>query len=69
MTNRAPLIGQTTLGHLPGVSTQDRIGALLRAKARHSKAQLSCDIGLFGSDRDQMDLLDMEMFHDPTNEE
>lgn len=61
--NRAPLTGQTTLGHLPSVSTQDRIGAVLRAKARPSKAQLSCDIGLFGSDRDHM-----EMFQDPTND-
>lgn len=63
---RAPLICQTTLGHIPSVPTRDRIGALLRAKARPSKAQAPMDIGLWSDDASQLDLI--EMFQEPTNE-
>lgn len=68
MTNRAPLIGQTTLGHLPSISTKDRIGAVLRAKARPSKAQQPMDIGLWSDEAAQLDLLDMSMFQQPVED-
>lgn len=67
MPNSASPIAQLTLGAIPGVTTADRIGALRRARAMPSKAQVPCDIGLFGDTAAQLDLI--EMLQDPTNEE
>lgn len=63
----SPLAGQLTLGAIHGVTTRDRIGALRRANARPSKVQAPMDIGLWSDDAAQLDLLDIEMFHEPTN--
>lgn len=67
MTHKAPPIAQPTLGAIPSVTTRDRIGAVMRAKALPRKPQLPCDIGLWSDDAAQLDLI--EMFQQPTNGE
>lgn len=64
---RAP-VSQPTLGAIPSVTTADRIGAVLRARATPRKPQLACDIGLFSDDAAQLDLLDMGMFQQPVED-
>lgn len=68
MTHRTSPIAQLALGAIPAATTADRIGALRMAKALPSKPQRPMDIGLFGSDRDQIDLLDMGMFQQPVED-
>lgn len=67
MTHKASPIAQLTLGAIPGATTADRIGAVLRARATPRKPQQPCDVGLFSDDAAQLELI--EMFQDPTNEE
>lgn len=59
MTHRTSPMNQMTLGAIPSVTTADRIHALRRARALLPKPQRPMDIGLFGSDHDQLDLIDM----------
>ena len=58
---------QTALGSIPSATTADRIRAARQARALPAKAQRSCDIGLFSDDASQLNLLDIEMFQEPTN--
>lgn len=59
MTHSTSPTNQLALGAIPSVTTADRIHALRRARALPPKPQRPMDIGLFGSDHDQLDLIDM----------